>query len=68
MIHAMVDNHLAQKARESAEAATAAHMANEYRRSSLMASAIGGLAAGINQFLGVNEAEIYASNDMFSAN
>jgi hypothetical protein len=33
-----------------------------------MASAIGGLAAGINQFLGVNEAEIYASNDMFSAN
>ena len=66
-MHAMVDNHLAQKACESAEAATTAHMANEYRRtgmSSLMASATGGLAAGINQFLGANEAETYAFNDM----
>jgi pantoate kinase len=66
-MHAMVDNHLAQKACESAGAATAAHMANEYRRtgmSSLIASATGGLATRINQFLGANEAEIYASNDM----
>lgn len=63
----MVNDHLAQKACDSADAATAAHMANEYRRSgmsSLMASATDGLAAGINRILGAHEAEPYAFDDM----
>jgi hypothetical protein len=66
-MHAMVDEQLAQKTCESADAATTAHMANEYwrtRMSSLMAAATGGLAAGINWFLGADEAETYTIDDM----